>query len=47
MRWSGRFINDTVKGICSHEKLFAEEVIYFLVGFFTVYVFWLAFLALK
>ena len=47
MQWSGRFINDTVKGICFHEKLFAEEVIYFLVIFLTIYVFWLAFLALK
>ena len=31
------FINDRIKEICSHQKLFAEEVTYFLVSFFTVY----------
>ena len=41
------FINERIEEICSHEKLSAEEVIYFLVSFFTVYVFSLAFLALK
>ena len=28
------FINDRIEEICSHEKLSAEEVIYFLVSFF-------------
>ena len=37
------FINKKHNEICSHEKLSAEEVIYFLVSFSTVYVFSLAF----
>ena len=41
------FINDRIEEICSHEKLSAEKVIYFLVSFFAVYVFSLVFLALK
>ena len=30
------FINDRIEEICSYEKLSAEEVIYFLVSFFTI-----------
>ena len=30
------FINDWIEEICSYEKLSAEEVIYFLVSFFTI-----------
>ena len=41
------FINERIKEISSHEKLSVEEVIYFHVSFFTVYLFSLAFLALK
>ena len=41
------FINDRIEEICSHEKLSAEKVIYFLVSFFAVYVFSLVFLAIK
>ena len=37
------FMNIKLYEICSHEKLFAKEVIYFFVSFFTVYVFSLAF----
>ena len=37
------FINKKLDEICSHEKLFSEEVIYFLFSFFTVYVFSLGF----
>ena len=40
-------INDRIHEICSHEALSSEEVIYFLVNYFTVYLFLLAFLALK
>ena len=41
------FINDRIKDICSPEMSSTEKVIYFLSRFFTVYVFSLAFLALK
>ena len=41
------FTNDRLEEICSHEKLSAQEVIYFLVKFFRVYVFLLAFFSIK
>ena len=37
------FINKKLDEIYSYEKLSAEEVIYFIFSFFTVYVFSLAF----
>ena len=40
-------MNNRTEEICSQEKLSAEEGIYFLVSFFTVYVLSLAFLALN
>ena len=40
-------INDRIEKICPHEKVSAEEVIYFLVSYFTVYVHLSAFFSIK
>ena len=40
-------INDRIEKICPHEKVSAEEVIYFLVSYFRVYVHLSAFFSIK
>lgn len=44
---AGDFVNDRFEEICSHEKLYADEVIYFLISFSRVYVSLLSFLTVK